>query len=276
MGHSKRVWSSTHLAGFGLCITAINCSAGMSTPETTDVAASEITPHTRAEAPPKCPTACKPHACTTVAPTNALITDWKDVAEGGMFIDNDSYSNPSPNWWEGFFGGPYVYPSLDPCSDAAVPAYPLTQSTNGQWNVVGKVGTWSGFGLWLAPCSVDMSAYRGISLTIWGEVGETKSVNFNVMTSEDSKRNECMTNIGTCNPATNTCAAPSTKLAVPQKPGTPVTILWSDLAGGSPFANVDPTQIVGFHFAFNRVEWGGVVTPPFPVDVNIGTIQLVK
>jgi hypothetical protein len=276
MMHSKTRVVAVGTAAFGALLMNWGCSAGISSPETMDLATNNRATRARAEPAVQCPTPCKPQPCTVVSPGDALITDWKDVAPGGMFVDDDAYSNPSPNWWKSFFGGPYVYPADDPCSDAAAPAYPLVQTVDGKWNIKGKVGTWSGFGLWFAPCDVDMSAYRGVSFTIWGEVGDTKRLNFNVVTSEDSKPSECLTNVGTCDPATNDCKAPAKKLEVPARPGEPITVLWSELSGGSPLPGVDPTQITGFHFAFERVEWNGIVTPPFPVDVTFGAIQLVK
>ncbi len=55
-----------------------------------------------------------------------------------------------------------------------------------------------------------------------------------------------------------------------------MVLLWTDLTGGSPFDVVDPTQIMGLHWFFDRVEWGSTITPPYPVDVWIGTVALVE
>jgi len=223
-----------------------------------------------------CPEACTPKTCTTVRPTNSLITDWKDVGALGMFVDNDSCRHPNESWWQSFFGGPYVYPAVNPCADAAAPAYPLAQTTKDEWNVTGTVGTWSGFGLWFAPCMVDLSVYKGISITIWGEVGDTHRVTLNANTSENSPPDKCLTNVGTCSGGAAGCRSASVELEVPSIPGTPVTVLWSDFANGLPHAGVNPTQITGLNFALNRTEWGTTITPPFPIDVHVGTIMLVK
>lgn len=222
-----------------------------------------------------CPKACTPKTCDAVKPTNELITDFSGLGPNGLFVDSDDYLLARSNWWKGFFGGPYVYPSLDPCSEAAPPTYPLSQTTDGHWNVQGSVGTWSGFGLWFGPCMVDLSAYRGVSFEIWGDVGETNQLIIDVITSENSKPSECNTNVGTCDPATTQCKSATTTIGVPTESGSVVTLLWSDFSSGRPAAGVDPTQILGFHWAFKRTEWGGVVTAPFAVDVNVGTVKLV-
>lgn len=224
---------------------------------------------------PVCPAACQPKTCQTVAPTNPLLTDWRDVATGGMFVDNDSCSHPSDHWWEAFYGGPYVYPAVDACSGAATPEFPLVQSIDGTWHVTGTVGTWSGFGLWFAPCMVDLSAYRGLELAIGGDVGTSGRLRLDVLTSSNSKPDKCLTNVGTCDPAQGECQAAHTALAVPEHPA-PVRVLWSELQGGSPVDGVDPREVIGIHLAFERVEWGAQVTPPFPVDVRVARIKLVE
>lgn len=223
---------------------------------------------------PYCPGPCTPKVCTTVSPSNALITDWKDVGPNGLFVDNDSFSNPNPNWWETFFGGPYVYPGVDPCTNTTPPS-PLTQSTHGVLNVQGIVGTWSGFGIWLAPCMVDLSAYQGLSFTIWGNAGPTGKLSFAVNTSGDSPPDKCNTNVGTCDATLGNCRGPSKEIAVPAAPGAPIVISWADLTGGSPVANIDPTQITGLNWSFDRVEWGTTVTPPYPINVSVGEIRLL-
>jgi len=221
-----------------------------------------------------CPEDCTPKTCEPVAPTNALVTNWKDLGPNGMFVDGDSYSRAEPSWWTDFFGGPYVYPSNDACSGGA-PEHALVQTMDGIWHVSGTVGTWSGFGLWFAPCMVDFSAFHGISVEIWGEVGETKQLIFDVLTSQNQKPDACNTNVGTCDPSQDTCKSATTTIDVAEAPGTITTLLWSDFGSGSPFAGVDPTQITGLHFGFRRTEWNGVKTPPFPVDVHIGEVKLV-
>lgn len=71
------------------------------------------------------------------------------------------------------------------------------------------------------------------------------------------------------------CGSPFKLLPVSASRGEPVSLLWSDFTGGTPIATVDPSQIVGFLWNFERVEWAGTVTPPYPVNVSVGSIRLL-
>ena len=117
--------------------------------------------------------------CTGTVPPAALISDFS-IAAGA--------TTPAAfgTWGQSIYGGPYAYPGSAPaCETGAVSAYPLTQTvTGGNWNVQGTVGTYSGMGLWwncntgttaaasyAGACTVDASAYTGISFTISGTIG---------------------------------------------------------------------------------------------------------
>jgi hypothetical protein len=219
-------------------------------------------------------TACTPTTCSVVTPSNALITDWRDVSPQGLFVDNDMWSAPNPNWWLGFYGSPYVYPTNTVCPPQQTD-FPIAQTTNGDWHVTGTVGDWSGFGLWFGACTVDMSAYRGVSFEISGNVGSSGSVTLVVPTGPDSTPNACQTNVGSCTGGTS-CKGPSKTIAIPATPGTPIVVLWSDLVGGNPVASPDPSQILGLLWTFDWTDWGGVKSSPYPVDVTVGSISLVQ
>jgi hypothetical protein len=122
---------------------------------------------------------------------------------------------------------------------------------------------------------VDLSAYQGLAFVIWGNVGSTGNLTLSVNTSEDSVPDKCNTNVGTCDSTQGKCSGPSKVITVPATPGAPIVVSWADLTGGSPFAGVNPTQITGLNWSFDRVEWGTTVTPPYPVNVSIGEIRLV-
>lgn len=229
---------------------------------------------------------CTPAECSAspIAPTNALITDWADVNPEGMFVDGDAYSTapiepPGSEWWNAFFGGPFVYPVTDECGTSE---YPLTSTTSGgAWNITGTVGNYSGAGLWFGGCAgVDLSAYTGISFTISGTVGTAGTVVFNVATPENTapKPEDCFTNINTCTAAT--CAAPSYSVTVTETQQT-VSVLWADFTGGAPNAAVNPAQITGMQWVFPwewecTVESGGdPASCAYDINVTIDNITLL-
>lgn len=210
---------------------------------------------------------CTPAACTPVTPTNALITDFEDVGPGGLFVDNDHFSNPNPNWWLEFYGTPYVFPQS---------ASGLGYTAQGDWHVQGTVADWSGFGLWMGACSVDMSAYRGVSFEIWGNAGATGTIKLFALTDPDSQPEQCRTNVGSCDPSTETCATPFVEIPVAADRGTPVTVAWSDFAGGSPSATPDPSRMIQFMWLFDWYDWAGKKSTPYAVDVHVDDVRLVQ
>jgi hypothetical protein len=213
---------------------------------------------------------CIPAACITVKPSNALIVDFTDVSPTGVFVDNDHFSAPNPNWWLNFYGSPYVYPEVTPKSPQA-----LTQTTAGHWNIRGSVRDWSGFGLWFGACTVDMSAYKGVAFDIGGSVGQSGYVKLFVSTGPDSAPEQCRTNVGNCDAKAERCASPSHRFLVNSKM-TQVQLSWSDFLGGSPRSTPDPREIIGLMWAFDWTDWGGKKSDPYDVDVNVDNIRLIE
>lgn len=250
--------------GCGGSTTAGPSDAGSPTPDASTTVANPCDPK------PGCATSTPtPGPCSAVAPTDALITDWSNVGSTGMFLDGDVCTANPPAWWEQFFGGPWISPSLpDACaSDAAVPAHYLTQDfSSGAWHVTGTVAGWSGMGLWFGPCMIDMSAFDGISFTIAGNVGPSGNLRFTVAASNNHAPDPVHTNVGTCN---SDCRDAGSNVAVSSMP-TRATLLWSDLTGGSPSSSPDPSGIVGMTWAFDTTS-----AVPYDVDVTIDDIRLV-
>jgi len=228
--------------------------------------------------------------CTGTPPSAALISDF-DSATGS--------ATPAAfgTWGQSIYGGPYVYPNVvtNPGSCAAPPShYPLTQDFNGgTWNIQGTVGEFSGGGLWweclanatttlsyAAACTIDASAYTGISFTISGDAGPavggatTGSISFSVATpatmkvSLDSSGNP--KNCGACTAAT--CGSGA---SVPvSDTATPVTLTWADLGVTTPNA----ISGIGFSFTNPCSLNGGYATSPctptpFPVNITIDDLQ---
>jgi hypothetical protein len=149
---------------------------------------------------------------------------------------------------KGFHGGTYVYPAAGDMGAT----HPLTTSfANGEWSIGGKVGTYSGFGLWV-DCVVDASAYKGIRFDISGNVGPGGEVTFNVPTASNTWKNPTKMPPGheSCEATETTqyslCLAASKKIKVTTAVQT-ITVEWTDLTGGLPKA-FDPKEIMGFQW----------------------------
>jgi len=226
-----------------------------------------------------------PATCTPVAPSNALITDWTDVCTTtgpngclGLFVDNDTFSTPGDNWWTKFYGGTYVYPAIDPKKCTADPQYPLGQTVAAHaWHITGSVGTYSGFGIWLAPCMADMSAYPGgISITLSGSAGSKNTLVISLLSSSDTAHEptSCNSNVGTC--TVSTCKAPS-KTVTLTSTATAIDIPWTDFTGGNPDASPQPSEITGIAFSlpdpYDYTTMPATATP-YSIDITVGDISL--
>lgn len=100
-----------------------------------------------------------------------------------------------------------------------------------------------GFGFGGPPC-LDASAYTGVRFTITGDLG-TCGLSFALTPSQDNS--VAFGPFGTC--TLDNCLPPSTG---PIGTGT-TTVHFTDLTGGNPLPNLDPT-------ALNAISWN--VTPP--------------
>lgn len=226
--------------------------------------------------------------CTGTVPPAALISD---------FSIPTGTTTPVVFgiWGQSIFGGPYTYPGTVPsCETGTVSAYPLTQTvTGGNWNIQGTVGAYSGLGLWwncktgtaaaptyTAACTIDASAYTGISFTISGSIGPVSSgtgtvgLAMQVPTPStlapkyDSAGNP--KNCGTC--TATTCGS---SIAVPvTATATTVTFTWAQLGVTTPDA------IAGISFTFTdpfSLNGGYATSPftatPYPVNITIDDLQ---
>jgi len=218
-------------------------------------------------------------ACTPVTPTSDLITDFSN-------LDNGIFRAPTGEWWLEFFGGPYAYPVVDVCA-AEMPPTVLSQDLGAEsQRVTGTVGTWSGFGLWFAPCIVDLSEYSGITFTISGDAGPSGLLLFHVSTasnsvqSSDPRNPTCSPNVATCVPEDpelpgDSCRSGLTVISgVAAEPRT-ITVPFSDVIGGLPDDSPDPTEVTGIQFEF---DWDPAWTAAdeYGVDVVLDDVVLVR
>jgi hypothetical protein len=231
-----------------------------------------------------------PPLCTGTAPSAALISDFS-IATGstGPVLFG--------TWGQSVYGGAYTYPVANPnpgpC-DGTPSAYPLTQDlTGGNWHITGTVGTYSGGGLWwecntatsakvayASACTLDASAYTGISFTVSGNAGPavspatTGAIAFSV--SQPSTMKPKLDSAG--NPKTcGACTAAScgSAVSVPvATTATPVTLTWAQLGVTTPNA----ISAIAFQFLDPCSLNNGYATSPctpttFPVDMTIADIQ---
>lgn len=181
------------------------------------------------------------------------------------------------------------------------------------WHIVGDVhGQQNFFGLyWMcaaAPrggCTMDASKYAGIQFTIKGYVGPSRTITFTMGRAENDTAGEnamCGTCVAPADAATreDACHGPRKVLTLPANPMTPmtVTLLWTDLVGGSPKDSIDPHQLTGILWYFTNAPAGdgGAVdaglpdaaglldgsadgastgAPTYPADVTLDDIKFV-
>jgi hypothetical protein len=230
-------------------------------------------------------------------PAQALLLDFSpNTAEGdpGADAGGADAAAPAPvrdttfgTFGVSLAGGTYSYPA-----DGMWPI--RSDVSQGHWHLTGDVGTFSGFGIYIGGCNVlDASAYDGVSFTIAGSVAMGGALTLNVATSANDVSHVWLNtvampppatpagvNSGRCIPASNqydgSCASPSLSVPVTAEPAT-VTVLWSQLTGGSPAPTVDPTEIVSISWTFPAPPGAGdpAAAMPYPVDVVIDDIGFV-
>jgi hypothetical protein len=222
--------------------------------------------------------------CTGTAPPAAVISNFT-TPDGGT-------ASVFGAWGQVVFGGLYVYPANpkagDPCAGAA-PQFPLTSDTSGgNWHITGQVGTYSGAGLWwecdtaaTTPanrCTIDASAYTGISFTISGNAGPAVgdaggggiTVSVGTPSNTANPDNNGQATCGTC---TGTCSATAVQVPVTATPTT-VTLTWAQLGVTTPNA------LTGFGIALTvppNMDWTtGISSSPYAVDITIDDLQFTS
>jgi hypothetical protein len=198
-------------------------------------------------------------ATTRVGTTAPLMAEAPPKTRPLVLVD---FSSPTVNlqattaqWSTGLSGGTYVYPWVDSKDPSTSIKYPLSQDfADGHWHIMGTVGSFSGFGLWLTGCLADLAAYRGISFKISGNVGPTAGVTLCVGTPATTKpygSSTCPTSTATCIDGTTEatkCMCAKTRIGV-WPSGSEVTVFWTDLRGGYPENSPNPAKI-------GTISWG--------------------
>jgi hypothetical protein len=228
----------------------------------------------------------KAHQCTGTAPTSALISDFTAPDAGSPTVFG--------GWGQSIFGGTYVYPAnptnpSDPCA-AAAPQFPLTQDWVGNgWHITGQVGTYSGGGLWWGcntgttaspvntTCTIDASAYTGISFTVSGNpgpvVGDAGLGAISVSVGDPSTTKPSMDSAGNpkdCGTCTASTCGSSVQVPVGSTPTT-VTLTWAQLGVTTPNAI---TQISFSLTVPPNMNWTtGISSSPYAVDITVDDLR---
>jgi hypothetical protein len=186
--------------------------------------------------------------CTPVKVTDPLITDFDTNWTTDQFKASSGYT-----------GGLFAYPPDGPTPIAFKVA-------DGAATFSGKVGIYSGFGVWLS-CEVDASSFQGVEFDIKGNPGASGQVKFLVQTSPNVYDAMPGKDHDTCMPANTaepwaSCVNPSKMISVTSEV-THVTVMWADLGMGKPEMGVDQKQVLGLQWDFT---W-----PPMAAGGSTGT-----
>jgi hypothetical protein len=183
-------------------------------------------------------------------------------------------------WSTGPNGGTFIYPFVDPKGASTSVKYPLAQDfSGGSWHITGTVGTFSGFGLWISRCQADLSAYRGMSFKISGNVGPTAGVTLCVGTPATNKpfgKAPCPPSTATCIDGTTEstkCKCATARIGIAAA-SPEVTVFWTDLRGGYPENSPNPAMVSSIAW---WLDWDARYTAAqnYAVDFTVDDITLV-
>ena len=239
--------------------------------------------------------------CTGTVPPAALISDFTATTSGTPPVTSTPVFG---TWGQPVYGGTFIYPTSTPaCGTTNVSPYPLTETvTGGNWNIQGTVGTYTGLGFWwncntgttAAPtyagiCTIDASAYTGISFTISGTIGPvstgTGTVGLTIQVSTPSTTAPAKNSDGT--PATDSAGNPKpncgtctgttcgTNVAVPvTTTASTVSFTWAQLG----VTTSNAITSISFGLTDPCSLNNGYATTPctpttYPVNITIDNIQ---
>lgn len=201
-------------------------------------------------------------ACPGIKPTSTDITDFTKLMP-----------SDAPMWGaapatDAFYGGLFSY--------GAPQAIPVTDVSEDNLHITGKVSDYSGAGLYVSYCT-DASKYQGVRFKIKGDAGPTKKMRFAVQTNSNLYPDP-MAMKGICQ------AAEDKKFIDCDHPGYGITVdsvdtekeievTWDKLAGGKPASAATTTgkDIVGFSWIFT---WA-TGTTPYDVDITIDDVAFI-
>lgn len=160
----------------------------------------------------------------------------------------------------------------------------VSDVTDGDWHIRGRIREISGFGLYLECGLVDAAAYRGMAFRVWGRVGDGGVLVFYVGTAQNQVASSWINddetsgdsadeppNAGRCIPLggryDGTCREARRIVNVTPEP-EPTVIQWRDLGDGCPEPSVDPSEITSIAWYFPQPLSGS-----YDVDIHIDDLR---
>ncbi|HET6149689.1 MAG TPA: hypothetical protein VFH68_19280 [Polyangia bacterium] len=206
--------------------------------------------------------------CTPVNADTASILDFNDVAPGATQAAFGQYGAT-------FSGGTYVYPASAGPADAGNVGL-TSDFSGGNWHITGLVGTYSGFGLYLA-CKSNVAAFTGLAFDVAGTfmasdgsadaAGLAPRFSMGISIPADELDSAHSTNAPTWGTCTANCASP-TRVVLFGSTNATVTTPWTSFAGGTPVNSVTPAEILAIFFT---LPWNG--STQYLVDLTIDNIR---
>ena len=219
-----------------------------------------------------------PVACVKV-PADGMITDFSTPCPAdGSAIGQACFGTYDKTVFGGTWaafpvpgGGPDAGPDTDQEAGAACTSFPskstfAASTSTGAWVFSGTVSTWSGAGIWLAPC-VNASAFSGLQFTVSGDAGTTGQMSVTgFQLSNWANAAVGGTCSGTCSGATATF--PVTATPTPQK------LPWASFTGGMPSDSIDdPSKLIQFQW---QLDWPCTDGVPYDANVTIDDLKFYK
>ena len=156
-------------------------------------------------------------------------------------------------------GGVYVYPE------------PLMPTAGDYFGFDDNVKDYTGMGVWFSGC-IDSSKFRGVRLTISGDVGMTGKVQFYFISNRDKEVVE-ENSVGACvpddpNDPWQNCRPPVVTLQVTAEPTT-LSIPWTAFKDGLPSATTDGSDLIALQWSFDWLD-GNL---PYPATLSVDNLE---
>ncbi len=188
--------------------------------------------------------------CSGTVPSQPLITSFDGFA-------GDRWQSPG-----NLDGGVYIYPA------------PLVLAAGEFLGFDAQVKDHTGIGTWFSGC-IDASQFKGIRLTVSGNVGSSGTVQLYLITNRDRDVDEG-NSLGACVPADTsdpwrTCRPPVVALPVTGMP-TVHEIPWAAFKDGLPTATTDGSDLLAFQWSF---DWSAASSTAYGATLKVDDLAFL-